>query len=542
MACHLGLAIASDSYNDLGELVRDAHQALVSARDGGPGIYVIHDETKRGRYHTRIDEARLYSALENHEFLLHWQPIVRAASRELIGAEALLRWQAPGATNTGVMFPHDFLPLLEKSGLIVPVGEWVIAETCRQAVAWTIDHPGTTPLFVTCNLGARQLAMPGFDDGVLRSWPTRACLPTACASTSPRRPSATTARSTWTALRRLKDAGVKLGLGNFGTGMASLAAMRDMRLDLVRIDRLFVQELAHELRGPGHHPPHHQPGPRPGDDHHRRGHRDRGAGGPALRPWASTWPRASCSGARNRPITSTPVSIRSTPPPCSARATPTSRRPRWVGRSPARPPTAAPVPDLSPPAPSYPAWQPPPEPQAAPPAAPTPRLSRHDVSSSSSPCSWRSPGGRPTSGSRRRPARGPDPGHGRVQGPAVRPRRSVQLAGCWPSTCSGPATARAWRTWCGTEPTPTAGDATTRAFDFGWYQVRHDQGPHLRGVALDHLCPGPGRRLLARAAGHPPGPDGEGHRAGHGDPIRFESEEFNGPSTSPARTAASPRP
>lgn len=244
VGCHLGLAIASDSYNDLGELVRDAHQALVSAREGGPGIYVIHDETKRGRYHTRIDEARLYAALENHEFLLHWQPIVRAASRDLIGAEALLRWQAPGATNTGVMFPHDFLPLLEKSGLIVPVGEWVIAETCRQAVAWTIDHPGTTPLFVTCNLGARQLAMPGFDDGVLRILaqsglpPDRLCLDITEEAIR------YNGSSTWTALRRLKDAGVKLGLGNFGTGMASLAAMRDMRLDLVRIDRLFVQELA----------------------------------------------------------------------------------------------------------------------------------------------------------------------------------------------------------------------------------------------------------------------------------------------------------
>ena len=244
VACHLGLAIASDAYNDLGELIRDGHQALVSARDGGPGIYVIHDETKRGRYTTRIDEARLYAALENHEFLLHWQPIVRAASRELIGAEALLRWQAPGATNTGVMFPHDFLPLLEKSGLIVPVGEWVIAETCRQAVDWTIAHPGATPLFVTCNLGARQLAMPGFDEGVLRILaqsglpPDRLCLDITEEAIR------YNGSSTWTALRRLKDAGVKLGLGNFGTGVASLAAMRDMRLDLVRIDRLFVQELA----------------------------------------------------------------------------------------------------------------------------------------------------------------------------------------------------------------------------------------------------------------------------------------------------------
>ena len=244
VASHVGLAIASDSYATVGELVRDAHQALVSARDGGPGAYLVHDETKRGRYTTRIDEARLYSALENREFLLHWQPIVRAGSHELFGAEALLRWRAPGATNTGVMYPHDFLPLLEKSGLIVPVGRWVIEETCRQALAWSASHPSAPPLFVTCNVGAHQLAMPDFDESVLHTLsltgmhPERLCLDITEEALR------YNGSATWTALRRLKDVGVKLGLGNFGTGMASLAAMRDMRLDLVRIDRLFVQELA----------------------------------------------------------------------------------------------------------------------------------------------------------------------------------------------------------------------------------------------------------------------------------------------------------
>ncbi len=244
IACHAGLAIASDAYATVGELVRDAHQALVSARDGGPGVYVVHDETKRGRYTTRIDEARLYSALENHEFLLHWQPIVRAGSHELFGAEGLLRWQAPGATNTGVMYPHDFLPLLEKSGLIVPVGRWVVEETCRQALAWSASHPSAPALFVTCNVGAHQLAMPDFDESVLQILAASGMPPERLCLDITEEALRYNGSSTWTALRRLKDVGVKLGLGNFGTGMASLAAMRDMRLDLVRIDRVFVQELA----------------------------------------------------------------------------------------------------------------------------------------------------------------------------------------------------------------------------------------------------------------------------------------------------------
>jgi diguanylate cyclase (GGDEF)-like protein len=244
VACHVGQAIGGDAAGDSGELVRDAHHALVEARDLGPGSYVTHDESRRGRYSTRIDEARLHSALDNHEFLLHYQPIVRTDSGELIGVEALLRWQAPGATNLGILFPHDFLALLEKSGLIVPVGRWVIEETCRQAAVWSNAHPELPPLFVTCNLGARQLAMPDFADTVLEvvaasGMPARQlCLD--ITEQALRYNGATT----WSALRRLKEAGIKLGIDDFGTGAASLAALRDLKLDLIRIDRLFVADLA----------------------------------------------------------------------------------------------------------------------------------------------------------------------------------------------------------------------------------------------------------------------------------------------------------
>ena len=245
VACHLGLAIASDAYDDLGELIRDAHQALVSARDGGPGIYVVHDETKRGRYTTRIDEARLYSALENHEFLLHWQPIVRA------GQPRADRGRGPAALAGSRRHQHrrHVPPRLPAAAREVrpdrargrlghrrdlPPGHGLDHRPSGRAAAVRDLQRGRPP---AGHARLRRRACCG-------SWPSPGCRPSACASTSPRRPSATTARSTWTALRRLKDVGVKLGLGNFGTGVASLAAMRDMRLDLVRIDRVFVQELA----------------------------------------------------------------------------------------------------------------------------------------------------------------------------------------------------------------------------------------------------------------------------------------------------------
>ncbi len=243
VACHLGLAVGGDAAGNVADLVRDAHQALVQARDLGPATYVVHDESRRRRYSTRIDEPRLQSAIDNHEFLLHYQPIVRVDSGELIGVEALLRWQEPGATNTGMLFPHDFLPLLEKSGLIVPVGRWVIEETCRQAVAWSEAHPTQPPLFVTCNIGARQLAMPDFADTVLEAISITGLPARQLCLDITEQTLRYNGDSTWSALRRLKEAGVKLGLDDFGTGAASLTALRELNLDILRIDRVFITDL-----------------------------------------------------------------------------------------------------------------------------------------------------------------------------------------------------------------------------------------------------------------------------------------------------------
>ena len=243
VACHVGLAVGSDSAGGPADLIRDAHQALVHARDSGAGSFVVHDESRRGRYTTRIDESRMRSAIENQEFLLHYQPIVRTDGGGLFGVEALLRWVAPGATNTGMLFPHEFLPLLEKSGLIVPVGQWVLDETCGQAMTWTRDHPESPALFVTVNISARQLAMPDFDASVLGALDRAGMPPEQLCLDITEQALRYNGAATWSALRHLKHVGVKLGLDDFGTGAASLGALRDLKLDLVRIDRLFVDDL-----------------------------------------------------------------------------------------------------------------------------------------------------------------------------------------------------------------------------------------------------------------------------------------------------------
>jgi diguanylate cyclase (GGDEF)-like protein len=240
---NVGAAVSSDKYDNFDDLIKDAHDALVRAREQGHGAYHVHDEIRRARHTTRIDEARMANALENREFFLHYQPIVRTDNREMIGAEALIRWQAPGATNTGVLYPHDFMPLLEKSGLGVRVGEWVIEEACRQVVEWAKLFPQNRALFITCNVGPKQLAQIDFRESVTRAVeatgiePWQLCLDITEEALRYNR------NATWTALRELKDLGIKLGLDDFGTGVSSLTYLRELKLDLVRVDRAFVSNL-----------------------------------------------------------------------------------------------------------------------------------------------------------------------------------------------------------------------------------------------------------------------------------------------------------
>jgi diguanylate cyclase (GGDEF)-like protein len=237
----VGLALSTDNYNSIDDFIRDAHQALLRAREDGPGAYAVHDESKRGRYETRIDEDRLRTAIDNEEFVLAYQPIVRLDNDQIIGFEALLRWVSPSATRTGVLYPRDFMPLLEKSGLSVRVGEWVVHEACRQAAEWNRRFPDRPALFVTANVGARQMASTAFRDQVvdavtssgIQAW--QLCLDITEQALRFNRSAA------WTALRELKDMGVKLGLDDFGTGVSGFNYLREFTLDLLRVDRTFVE-------------------------------------------------------------------------------------------------------------------------------------------------------------------------------------------------------------------------------------------------------------------------------------------------------------
>lgn len=224
---------------DLPGLMRSADLALYAAKGRGKGQLVQYDA---GLHDQMIDRLALRTELEHgveaHEFFLHYQPIVAIDTGQILGAEALVRWQHP---TRGPVAPGDFISFAEDTGLIVPLGRWVLDQACAQARIW-LDE-GLGDFCVSVNVSGRQLQEAGFVDDV-RSALARQDLPAGVlsleltesvlvydGSTLPER------------LAALKDLGVKIAIDNFGTGYTSLAYLTRFPIDTLKIDKSFVDGL-----------------------------------------------------------------------------------------------------------------------------------------------------------------------------------------------------------------------------------------------------------------------------------------------------------
>lgn len=221
------------------ELIKYADTAMYRAKELGRSNYQFYTADMNSRSLERLDlEYSLRRALERNEFLLHYQPKVEVKSGEMTGMEALVRWQRPGA---GLVSPADFIPLLEETGLIVPVGEWVLRSACGQIKKW--QAAGLRPLPVAVNISARQmqnagllemvrgvLAETGVDPGLLELEITESSL-------------MHNTESAVTLLQALKDLGLRLSIDDFGTGYSSLSYLKRFPVDALKIDRSFVRDV-----------------------------------------------------------------------------------------------------------------------------------------------------------------------------------------------------------------------------------------------------------------------------------------------------------
>ncbi len=223
------------------DLVREADAALYRAKDHGRSAIEFFDEDLRSRARSRVDlGASLRRALERGELFLVHQPVVQLGNVTLRGSEALIRWAHP---DRGVISPLDFIPLAEETGLIVPVGEWVLAEALRQISRWRRRFPLAGDYALAVNLSARQLSSPDLVAAVAGALATSEVPPSSVYLEITETTLLSQVASNLDTLRLLRDLGVHLTVDDFGTGYSSLSYLRQLPIDSLKIDRSFIDGL-----------------------------------------------------------------------------------------------------------------------------------------------------------------------------------------------------------------------------------------------------------------------------------------------------------
>ena len=239
----LGIALAeADSGPDT--LLRDADAAMYRAKLRGRSRCEVFDHTMRQEVASRVaTQGALHRALERNELRVVYQPVVSLTTGAVVAAEALLRWLHP---DRGFVPPSDFVPLAEESGLIVPIGSWILEEAVRHWAGWRSRHPGVVPPVLHVNLSPRQLHQQeflGFVHHVLGRYgvePSNVCVElteTVLMDDLERRRSP---------LAELRDLGLRIALDDFGTGYSSLTYLKRFPVDYIKIDQSFVAGVADE--------------------------------------------------------------------------------------------------------------------------------------------------------------------------------------------------------------------------------------------------------------------------------------------------------
>jgi diguanylate cyclase (GGDEF)-like protein/PAS domain S-box-containing protein len=237
----VGVATTDDSA-DVDELLRHADLALYAAKAAGKRQWRRYlPVLSTGMIRRREVQAALEEAVNTSAFTLAYQPIVALTTGDIAGFEALVRWPHP---QWGMMQPDQFIALAEETGHIVPLGSWVLGQAAADVVQWRNRIPRRTPLYVSVNVSVRQFRDPGFVDGVRRvlaasSLPPSALMLELTESVLLRRD-----EQIHSDLRELKLVGVKLAIDDFGTGYSSLSYLRELPIDVLKIDKSFVDGIA----------------------------------------------------------------------------------------------------------------------------------------------------------------------------------------------------------------------------------------------------------------------------------------------------------
>jgi diguanylate cyclase (GGDEF)-like protein len=223
------------------ELLRAADTAMYHAKASGKGRFEFFAQEMRHEAVERLElKADLQVALENGEFEVYYQPIVDLTDRRISSVEALLRWHHP---TRGLITPTKFIPLAEQTGLILPIGRWILLQACHEVARWQRRYPGTAPKHVSVNLSVMQLLDPGLVEDIADALAQSGLDPSSLTLEITESMLLAKTTQTMQTLLQLKALRVKIAIDDFGTGYSALSYLRHFPVDVLKIDRSFVQEL-----------------------------------------------------------------------------------------------------------------------------------------------------------------------------------------------------------------------------------------------------------------------------------------------------------
>lgn len=234
----MGLAVAGGRPTNADDMLRDAEVATYRATTTGAGVLVRFEQSLVEALTPATAEHRLRTALERGDFQVTYLPVFSLTTGEVVEVEALLRWIDEGR---GMVAPDEFLTAMEQTGIIVPVGSWVVQEVCRQATYWARTFPSHRPVRVTANLSRRQLLQADFNELIANALDDADTDPSRVILEVNERSLADQREDLWSVLRRTKDLGVAVSLDDLGAANSSLATLRRFQLDQVKIDHSFIE-------------------------------------------------------------------------------------------------------------------------------------------------------------------------------------------------------------------------------------------------------------------------------------------------------------
>ncbi len=237
----IGIALSSTGYDRPEDILRDADTAMYRAKENGKARFEMFDQGMHARAVSRLQlEGDLRLAVERNEFCVHYQPIIALETGRLAGFEALVRWNHP---RRGMISPGDFIPVAEETGLIVPLGQWVLEESCMRIKQWQQESPCHRALSLSVNLSGRQVAQPDMMSQIEHALDSSKLNPHCLKLEITESVVMENAEAATIMFKQLRTLGVQLSIDDFGTGYSSLSYLHRFPLNYLKIDRSFVSRM-----------------------------------------------------------------------------------------------------------------------------------------------------------------------------------------------------------------------------------------------------------------------------------------------------------